>query len=67
MLLALSHKEGDRIPMSDSIWASTASRWRNEGLPAEIPVSEYFHYEMQGFGPDISPQLMVRILERTPD
>ena len=65
--LALSHKEADRIPIHDSVWAATASRWRNEGLPAEIPVSEYFQYELAGFGVDISPQFPVRIVERTAD
>ena len=63
--LAIEHKETDRVPIHDSVWAATASRWRGEGLPAEMPVSEYFHYELQGFGVDITPQFPVRVVERT--
>ncbi len=65
--MAIAHKETDRIPICDSVWAATASRWRNEGLPGDIPVTEYFHYEMAGFGVDITPQFPVRIVERTPE
>ena len=65
--LAIRHKETDRVPMMDSVWAATASRWRGEGLPAEIPVSEYFHFEIQGFTADTSAQFPVRIVARTPD
>jgi uroporphyrinogen decarboxylase len=64
---AIAHKEPDRVPIHDSVWAATASRWRNEGMPADIPVAEYFHFELAGFGVDISPQFPVRIIERTPD
>ena len=66
-LMAIAHQETDRIPISDTVWAATASRWRTEGLPGEIPVSEYFHFEITGFGADTSPQFPVRIVERTPD
>lgn len=64
---ALDHKEADRIPIHDSPWAATTSRWRNEGLPAEIPVSEYFHFELAGFSADTTPMYPVRIIERTPE
>ncbi len=67
VLTALAHKEADRIPIHDSIWAATASQWRSEGLPAEMPVSEYFHFEFQGFGADLTPQYPVRIVQRTPE
>jgi len=65
--LALDHKEGDRIPIHDSPWGATITRWHNEGLSTEIPVDEYFGYELRGFGPDLSPQYPVRVLERTPE
>lgn len=62
--MALEHKEPDRVPIQDSIWSATVSRWHKEGLPEEIPVSEYFDFEIVGFGADLSPRFPVRVLER---
>jgi len=62
--MALEHKEPDRVPIQDSIWGATVSRWHKEGLPEEIPVSEYFGFEMVGFGADLSPRFPVKVLER---
>lgn len=63
--LALKHKEADRIPIHDSPWRATISRWRREGLPEEIPVEEYFGYEMVGMGFDSTPRFPVKVLEKT--
>jgi uroporphyrinogen decarboxylase len=62
--LALDHKEGDRIPIHDGLWAATVSRWRREGLPDGIPPEEYFGFHLRGFGADLTPQYPVRVLER---
>lgn len=62
--LALSHREADRVPVHDSPWRATVSRWHREGLPEEIPVAEYFGYEFCSFGADLSPRLPIRVLER---
>ncbi|MFA0748404.1 hypothetical protein [Fervidibacter sp.] len=51
-LKALRHEEPDRVPIHDSLWAETVWRWQREGLPAEIPVSDYFGYEPVGIGFD---------------
>jgi uroporphyrinogen decarboxylase len=63
--LALAHKEADRIPIHDSVWGATVTRWRNEGLPPEIPVDEVFGFELRSFSADLSPQYPIRVLERT--
>lgn len=62
--MALEHKEPDRVPIQDSIWSATVSRWHKEGLPEEIPVSEYFDFEIVGFGADLSPRFPIKVLER---
>ncbi|HHV81072.1 MAG TPA: uroporphyrinogen decarboxylase family protein [bacterium] len=62
--MTLEHREPDRVPIHDSVWAATVSRWHKEGLPEEIPVSEYFDYEIVGFGADLSPRFPVKVLER---
>ena len=31
--MALAHQEPDRVPIHDSPWKATVSRWHKEGLP----------------------------------
>ncbi len=61
-LKALRREEPDRVPIHDSPWGETVRRWQKEGLPAEIPVSDYFGYELVGFGFDQSPMFEVKTL-----
>jgi|SaaInl4_135m_RNA_FD_contig_41_2107137_length_2049_multi_4_in_0_out_0_2 uroporphyrinogen decarboxylase len=61
---ALDHKETDRIPIHDSPWNATLNRWRREGMPDDITPAEYFDYEMVSIGPDLSPRMPVKILEK---
>ena len=63
--LALAHKQADRIPIQDSLWGTTAARWRAEGLPAEPSPDAYFGWEMAGFGGDVTLQLPWQKLEET--
>ncbi|MDA0746389.1 MAG: hypothetical protein O2954_07710 [bacterium] len=62
--MALSRKQTDRIPVHDTIWRATLSRWHREGLSEEIPAAEYFGFEMCGFGADLSPRFPLRVLEK---
>jgi uroporphyrinogen decarboxylase len=59
---ALQHHEADRIPIHDSPWGATVDRWRTEGLPSGIPPSDYFGFELTGFGADTSPQFLTEVL-----
>jgi uroporphyrinogen decarboxylase len=71
---ALEHREPDQVPIHDSPWAETIRRWNREGLPPEIPVEDYFGYEMCSIGFDASPMYEVKtvykdetyIIETTP-
>jgi len=65
ILKTLRHEEPDRVPIHDSPWLSTISRWQKEGLPAEIPVEEYFDYEMVLFKADLTPRFPIKVIERT--
>jgi len=65
IMLALQHKEPDRVPIHDSPWWATIERWRKEGMPADVSVEDYFGYEMAGFGADTSPRLPVEVIEET--
>ncbi|MCK4590396.1 MAG: hypothetical protein KAT86_01480, partial [Candidatus Latescibacteria bacterium] len=64
ILLALDHKEADRVAIQDSPWSSTINRWRKEGLPEDIPVEEYFGFEIVGIGFDTGPRFPVEVLEK---
>ncbi len=62
--LALAHKEADCIPIHDSPWGATVTRWHDEGLPEGVAPDEYFGFAFRSFGADLSPQYPVRVLER---
>jgi uroporphyrinogen decarboxylase len=65
-LAALSHKEGDRVPIHDSPWGHTINRWHREGLPEDQSPAQYFGWdELVGQGPDISFQFPHETLEET--
>jgi uroporphyrinogen decarboxylase len=65
VLLALQHKEADRIPWSDFPWGTTEARWHREGLPEGVSSSEHFGFELWGAGGDNSLQLETRVIEDT--
>ncbi len=45
MNAALSHREGDRVPISDFFWGGFIERWRKElGLPDD--ASPYYYYDL---------------------
>ena len=62
VLMALKHKEADRIPIHDSPWGATVDRWRSEGLPSGVSPADYFGYELAGFSADTTPQLPVEVI-----
>lgn len=63
-LKALQHEEPDRVPIHDNPWPETVWRQQREGLPAEIPVSDYFDYELVIIGFDQSPMFEVKTLHK---
>jgi len=63
--LALGHREPDRIPYTDAPWATTVERWRREGLPRDVGLGDYFGFEEQRFGPDVSLRLPEETIEET--
>lgn len=42
VIAALEHREADRIPMWESFWGGTITRWKQEGLPDDISPGDYF-------------------------
>ncbi len=64
VLLALNHKEPDRIPMQDSPWGATIKRWKTEGLPEDADVSEYFGWDFAFLRADCTPRFPVKVIEK---
>ncbi len=65
VLLALSHRKPDRVPIHDAPWETTIDRWKQEGMPANAIPEEYFGYELRLFGFDGSLQLPKKVVEET--
>ncbi len=65
VLCALRHEEPDRVPISDSPWATTIARWHREGLPEDVDPGEYFGYEGAGHGADCSFRFPTETIEET--
>jgi len=65
VLLALRHKEADRVAISDGPWGTTVERWRKEGLPQDKSPGEYFGYEFGGVGFDGSMRMTGETIEET--
>jgi len=64
ILRVLNHRIPDRVPIHDSVWTSTERRWHKEGLPEDMSPAEYFGYELDIFGPDLTPRFPVRVMEK---
>jgi len=65
ILLALNHKEADRVAIYDSPWTTTVKRWHREGLPENTTPGEYFNYELCPVDVDVSLQLPKELIEET--
>ena len=53
----------DRVGIFDWHWPSTLERWRGEGLPEGVNLTEHFGYDMASVGPDLSFRLQHEVLE----
>jgi uroporphyrinogen decarboxylase len=62
------HCEADRVPITDSPWAGTLGRWKNEGMPADADWRDFFQVDkIETIYADISPQYEKKIIEETED
>jgi uroporphyrinogen decarboxylase len=61
-----NHEEPDRIPMRDSPWGPTITRWHKEGLPRDVGFGTFFGFDhIAGIGGDNSPRYPSRVVEET--
>ena len=65
ILLAIEHKEADRIAIHDVPWRTTVERWKKEGLPEGQSPASHFGYEFRANSADTTMQLPVETKEDT--
>lgn len=66
VLRMYAHKEADRVPIIDSPWAGTISRWRKEGMPVDVDWRDYLGIDKREFIiADISPRYEYKVFEET--
>ncbi len=60
------HREPDRVPITDRVWESTWVRWRREGLPERVSVTDYFGWDLiVNVGIDPGPRFERKVIEET--
>jgi len=58
MNAALSHQEGDQVPISDFFWTSFVDRWRKEkGLAADVDIYRYYDLDWITITPNMDPHI----------
>jgi uroporphyrinogen decarboxylase len=62
VISAIQHRTPDRIPINDSFWEDTLSRWIIEGLPPDAVLREYFDFDIASFSIDASPGFEAKLL-----
>lgn len=62
VLCALQRTSADRIPLFDSFWVDTLSRWHEEGLPKEASPEDYFEFDIRMMSIDASPRFRPELI-----
>jgi len=62
VICAIHHRTPDRIPVNDSFWEDTRSRWTAEGLPPDVVLRDYFDFDIADFSIDASPGFDAKLL-----
>lgn len=63
-----SHREADRVPITDIPWAGTIARWVREGMPKGSDWREFFGVDkIEKISADISPRYEKKIVEENDD
>lgn len=50
VLRALTHREADRVPRTESFWPETIPLWREQGMPPRTDPWEEFDFDINGAG-----------------
>lgn len=68
ILRTFNREQTDRIPILDTPWAGTLSRWKREGMAENADWRDYFGVDKaECISVDITPQYEVKIIEENQD
>ena len=69
MTKVLSHREADRVPISDFFWGGFIERWRRElALPAGTDIYRYYDLDWIATVPNMDPHIRpFEMLEESPE
>jgi uroporphyrinogen decarboxylase len=59
---AIHYRPVDRVPLSDSFWEDTLTRWHDEGLPVDSSPREFFDFDIYPFSIDPSPGFEAQLI-----
>ncbi|MBI3922526.1 MAG: hypothetical protein HY318_13975 [Armatimonadetes bacterium] len=65
MTAAINLRTPERLPLCDSYWPATLTRWRNEGMPSDAQPFDYFGMDWRFVYLDSSLQLEEELIEET--
>ena len=60
----LKRTHPDRVPIGDSLWEDTLTRWYGEGLPRDVTVADYFGFDFDFMSLDASPRMEQKLLAK---
>jgi uroporphyrinogen decarboxylase len=61
---ALAFERPDRLPCHETPWEQTLAAWREQGLPEEVSLEDYFGFDLSFMYLDVSPRFEQRVLRR---
>jgi len=61
---AVRFEPPDRLPCNESPWEQTLAAWREQGIPADTSLADYFGFDIASMYIDASPRFEQRVLER---
>ena len=62
VIRTLNRQRPDRVPIRDAPWEDTLTRWYAEGLPPDIPIVDYFGFDIEMMSVDASPRFEQKLL-----
>lgn len=67
VLAAIAHDPPDRLPLFEHFWDGTERQWREQGLPADMRLADWFEFDVEPVYLDVSPRFDGRIVQQDGD
>jgi len=64
VIRTLNRTRPDRVPLMDAPWEDTLTRWYAEGLPRDVPLEDYFGFDIDEMSLDVSPRCEQKLISQ---